>query len=266
MFVIKRNNTSEEVSFDKIYRRILFLKQEPYPLNHINVHAIAQNVIQELYDGVTTIQIDEHSAVTCANLCVKHYEYGILAGRIAINNHHKNTLTSFKDKMDALYLRKDADGVIYPLINTLFYKFVKKHQKQIEAYIDYSRDYLLDFFAFQTLEKSYLLRIDNQPIERPQDLFMRVAIGIHMPKDLSCIFKTYDLLSLRYFTHATPTLFNAGMTYPALASCFLLGSEDSIDGIYKTVKDCAMISKWSGGIGIHVSNWRGANCQHQHLG
>jgi ribonucleoside-diphosphate reductase alpha chain len=263
MFVIKRNHTSEEVSFDKIYRRIRFLTNEPFPLKNVNIHMIAQNVIQELYDGVSTIEIDTHSAIICANLCIKHYEYGILAGRIAINNHQKNTLTSFKDKMDQLYLRKDGSGQACPIIHTIFYKFVKKHQKRLEAYIDYSRDYLLDFFAFKTLERSYLLKIQNSIIERPQDLFMRVAIGIHMSSKsndvLDLIFETYDLLSLKYFTHATPTLFNAGLVRPALASCFLLGTDDSIEGIFKTVTDSAYISKWSGGIGIHISNWRGAD-------
>jgi len=260
MNFIKRNGTTEEVSFDKIYKRIKFLAKEPFPITNINIHMIAQHVIQGLYDHVRTTDIDVRSSIVCANLSIQHYEYGVLAGRIAINNHHKNTLTSFKDKVSKLYFRKDTFGTPCPIVNATFYKFVKKHQKAIEKYIDYTRDYYIDFFGFKTLEKSYLLRIEDDIIERPQDLFMRVSIFIHMTSkdtDLDKIFETYDLLSCKYFTHATPTLFNAGLIRPSLASCFLIGVEDSIEGIFKALKDCAHISKWSGGIGFHVSEIRG---------
>lgn len=264
MNVIKRNGVSEEVSFDKIHRRIRFLSLEPYELKHINTHTVAQHVIQGLYDGVRTTDIDIRSSIVCANLSIKHYEYGVLAGRISINNHHKNTLTGFKDKVSKLYFRKDVSGNPSPIVSAQFYKFVKKYQKQIENYIDYSRDYLIDFFGFKTLERSYLLKIvdgdQSEIIERPQDLFMRVAIFLHMTSKtnaLEKIFETYDLLSTKYFTHATPTLFNAGLTRPSLSSCFLLGMEDSLEGIFKTLSDCAQISKWSGGIGFHLSNLRG---------
>lgn len=263
MFVIKRNGNREEVVFDKIYKRIKYLVQEPYPLPGINIHSLAQNVIQGIYNEIHTEEIDAYSSNIAASLSVKHREYGILAGRIAVNNHHKNTLTSFKDKMDLLYLRKDINGEVCPLLDDKFYKFVKKNQKELEKHIDYSRDYLLDFFSFKTLEKSYLMKLDDKIVERPQDLWMRVSIFLHFnskswkSKDaLHRIFETYDLMSSKYFTHATPTLFNAGSIRPSCASCFLLGTSDSLEGICKTVQDCATISKWSGGIGFHFSNWR----------
>lgn len=260
MNVIKRNGNTEEVSFDKIYKRIKFLSLEPFELQKINIHTIAQHVIQGLYDGVRTTDIDLRSAIVCANLSIQNFEYGILAGRISINNHHKNTLTSFKDKVSRLYFRKDSSGNTCPIVSTSFYKFVKKHQKVIENYIDYSRDYLIDFFGFKTLEMSYLLKIDSEIIERPQDMFMRVAVFIHMnSKDnLNRIFETYDLLSNKLFTHATPTLFNSGLISPSLASCFLIGVDiDSLEAIFDALKNCALISKGSGGIGFHISGLRG---------
>ena len=262
MNVVKRNGTSEEVSFDKIYKRIKYLVAEPSVLSNINTHTIAQNVIQGLYDGMNTTEIDTYSANVSASLSVKNYEYGILTGRISLNNHQKNTLTGFKDKVDKLYLRKDHQGETCPIVSTNFYKYVKKNQKSIEQHIDYNKDYSFDFFGFKTLEKSYLLQIDGEIVERPQDLWMRVAIFIHMTKNWKCpktlekIFETYDLLSGKYFTHATPTLFNAGLVKPSLLSCFLVGTGDSLEEIMHTATDCANISKWSGGIGFHISNWR----------
>ena len=275
MFVVKRNGNSEEVNFNKIFQRLKYMSMEPYPLNEINIHSLTQTVIQGLYDQIKTQEIDIYSSNICASLSIQNYQYGTLAGRIIINNHHKNTLTSFKDKMDKLYMRRDCHGKICPLLDEKFYKFVEKNQKEIESHIDYSRDYMLDYFSFKTLEKSYLLKLGDQVIERPQDLFMRVAIFLHflpkLSKDkskviLERIFETYDLMSHKYFTHATPTLFNAGSIRPGMLSCFLLGTEDSIGGvgnsergnagIMKTASDCAQISKWSGGIGFHISNWR----------
>jgi ribonucleotide reductase alpha subunit len=266
MFVIKRNGSFEEVNFNKVVQRLKFISSEPFPLTEINVHTLAQTVIQGLHNNIQTRDIDIYSANMCASMSIKNHQYGVLAGRIIIHNHHKNTLTSFKDKMDKLYLRKDKHGNICPLLDEKFYKFVLKNQKEIENRIDYSRDFLLDYFSFKTLERSYLLKLDNEIIERPQDMFMRVAIFIHMnPKliskektrpTLERIFETYDLMSNKYFTHATPTLFNAGTNRPGMLSCFLLGTEDSLEGILKTVSDCAQISKWAGGIGFHISNWR----------
>jgi len=266
MFVIKRNGSFEEVNFNKVVQRLKFITSEPFPLPEINVHTLAQTVIQGLHNNIQTRDIDIYSANICASMSIKNHQYGILAGRIIIHNHHKNTLTSFKDKMDKLYLRKDKHGNICPLLDEKFYKFVLKNQKEIESHIDYSRDFLLDYFSFKTLERSYLLKLDQDIIERPQDMFMRVSIFIHMNPKINSkeknkpiierIFETYDLMSNKYFTHATPTLFNAGTNRPGMLSCFLLGTEDSIEGILKTVSDCAQISKWSGGIGFHISNWR----------
>jgi ribonucleoside-diphosphate reductase alpha chain len=262
MFVIKRKGTREEINFDKVNTRIKWLVNEPYELKNIKVSQLAQRVIQSLYDGIHTNEIDNYTANLSASLSIEHLEYNTLAGRIVINNCHKNTLSGFKDKMTKLYLRTDFNGKVCPLISDEFYKFVEKNQEFIEGKIDYSRDYLIDFFGFRTLEKGYLLKIDNI-IERPQDLYMRVAVFIHMnvdnykcPESLKNIFETYDMLSNKYFVHASPTLFNAGTVRPALASCFLLGTNDSLDGIMKTATDCAKISKWAGGIGFHFSDWR----------
>jgi ribonucleoside-diphosphate reductase alpha chain len=263
MFVTKRKGTREEVNFDKINQRIKWLVNEPSVLINVKATQLAQKVIQSLYDGMLTSEIDNYTANLSASLSIDHRDYATLSGRIVINNCHKNTLKSFKDKMNILYMRTDTNGKISPLIGDEFYKFVEKNQDSIESVIDYSRDYLVDFFGFRTLEKGYLLKINDQPVERPQDLFMRVAIFIHMdPIDyksktaLTKIFETYNLISQKYFIHATPTLFNAGSIKPALASCFLLGTEDSLEGIMKTATNCANISKWSGGIGFHFSNWR----------
>lgn len=265
MYVVKRNGTLEEVNFNKVVQRLKFITQEPYPLSEINVHTLAQTVIQGLHDHIRTRDIDIHSANICASMSIQNHQYGILAGRVIINNHHKNTLTSFKDKMDILYLRKDTHGNGCPLLDERFYKFILKNQREIENHIDYSRDFLLDYFSFKTLERSYLLKNNQEIVERPQDMFMRVAIFLHMnPKVskektrpiLERIFETYDLMSNKFFTHATPTLFNAGTIRPSLMSCFLLGTEDSLEGIMKTATDCAQISKWAGGIGFHLSNWR----------
>jgi ribonucleotide reductase alpha subunit len=265
MYVVKRNGSLEEVNFNKVVQRLKFITQEPYPLPDISVHTLAQTVIQGLHNHIHTRDIDIHSANICASMSIQNHQYGILAGRIIINNHHKNTLTSFKDKMDILYLRRDTHGNVCPLLDERFYKFVVKNQKDIESHIDYTRDFLLDYFSFKTLERSYLLKANREIVERPQDMFMRVAIYLHMnPKVskektrpiLERIFETYDLMSNKYFTHATPTLFNAGTNRPSLMSCFLLGTEDSLDGIMKTATDCAQISKWAGGIGFHISNWR----------
>lgn len=264
MFVIKRDESKQQVSFDKIYDRIQYLSSFMAPLKHINAHMVAQRVIRGLHDGVRTSEIDNQTAIICDSLSIQHYEYGVLAGRIAINNHHKNTLTSFKDKVDRLYFYRSEDGTSVPYVSTAFYKFIKRNQRQLEKYIDYNRDYLIDYFGFKTLFRAYLLRIPNGDsdtiIERPQDLFMRVAVAIHLQgkkTTMQDVYETYDLLSQKYLTHATPTLYNAGSPDGQLASCFLLNSEDSIAGIYKTLTDCAHISKWSGGIGVSVSDWRG---------
>lgn len=265
MFVIKRKGHREEINFDKIHMRIKWLVHEPYELKHVNASQLTQKVIQNLFDGISTSDIDNYTANLSASLSVENREYAILAGRIVINNCHKNTLSSFKDKMNKLYMRTDGSGKVCPLVSDAFYKFVEKNQIKIENKIDYARDYTVDFFGFRTLEKGYLLKLDEKIVERPQDLYMRVAIYIHMDPDnyksrkiLDNIFETYDLMSSKHFIHATPTLFNAGTINPALASCFLIGTEDSLEGIMNTATKCANISKLAGGIGFHFSNWRSA--------
>jgi ribonucleoside-diphosphate reductase alpha chain len=264
MFVTKRKGTVQEIDFEKINNRIKYITNDPTELSHIKTSQLAQTVIQSLYDGMNTSDIDNYTANIAASLSIEHRDYNILASRIVINNCHKNTLCGFKDKMNLLYLRTDKNGQICPLISDEFYKFIEKNQIFIEKNIDYSRDYLIDFFGYRTLEKGYLLKIDSNIIERPQDLFMRVSVFMHMnttdyksDKSLEKILETYNLMSQKYFIHATPTLFNAGTIRPALASCFLLGTEDSLEGIMKTATDCANISKWAGGIGFHFSNVRG---------
>ena len=263
MFVVKRNGDKQEVDFNKVNTRIKWLVNEPYELD-IKASELARDVIQNLHDGIHTSKIDDYTANLASTKSIEHRDYAILAGRIVINNCHKNTFNSFKDKMELLYMRKDGNGNVCPLIDANFYKFVEKNQNYIENIIQYDRDYYCDFFGFRTLEKGYLLRIGDKIIERPQDLYMRVSIAIHMDTSdykskmaLERIKETYDLMSEKYFIHATPTLFNAGTVNPALASCFLLGTEDSLQGIMKTATDCADISKKAGGIGFHLSNWRG---------
>ena len=263
MFVIKRNNKKQEFKFENIQKRISYLIKEPYKLNTINSSIIAQKVVSNLYDGIHTNEIDNYTANLAASLSINTPEYGVLAGRIVINNCHKNTLNSFKDKMYLLYSNKDKNNISSPIIKDTFYKFVEKNQTFIENTINYDRDYLIDFFGYKTLETSYLIKIKSDIVERPQDLFMRVAIAIHIDVSdykseyvLDKVRETYDLMSEKYFTHATPTLFNAGTVNQSLASCFLLGSSDSLTGIMDTASDIANISKFAGGVGIHVSNWR----------
>ena len=265
MFVIKRNGNVEAMDFEKIHKRINWLVKEPYVLEHVNGTELTQRVIQGLKNNIKTSDIDIYASDLSSSLGTNNLEYLTLAGRIAINNHHKNTLNSFKDKVALLYRKKNKKGENCPSINGHFYKYVMKNQTSIDKHIDYTRDYFIDFFGFKTLQKGYLLSDGSSIVERPQDLFMRVAIQLYIPREVSAfkeksilekIFEVYDMMSQQYYTHATPTLFNSGKNNSQLSSCFLLGTEDSGDGIMKTLSDCAKISKWSGGIGIHISNWR----------
>ena len=265
MSVIKRNNSREDINIDKIKSKIQYFTNFIYPLKNVNVEFMTNQVSQGLHDGVSTSDIDVYTARKCMELETTEFEYGILASRILINNHHKNTLTSFKDKMETLYRRKDHNGKSHPFLNKTFYKFVCTNQRFIEGTIDYTRDYLLDTFGFCTLEKQYINKIDGKFVERPQDLFMREAITLCMNPDdftdlkaLEEIALIYDLLSTQKFTYATPTLNNSGLLTQQLSSCFLLGTTDSLEGINKTLNDAAKISKYGGGIGIHVSNIRSA--------
>ena len=265
MLVVKRNGSKQEIDTSKIQSKIKFFSNYIYKLEKVDVDLITEQVKAGLHDGVSTSELDVYTARRCMELETSELQYGILASRILINNHHKNTLTSFKDKMEKLYRRVDSTGKSHPFLDKTFYKFVCTNQRQIESFIDYKRDYLLDTFGFCTLEKQYVNKIDGKYIERPQDLFMKEAIALCMNPDdfndekaLDEIHLLYDLLSTQKFTYATPTLNNSGMATQQLSSCFLLGTEDSLEKINKTLDDAAKISKYGGGIGIHVSNLRSA--------
>jgi ribonucleoside-diphosphate reductase alpha subunit len=221
------------------------------------VPLISQKVIQGVYPGVTTIELDELAAQTAASFATQHPDYGILAARIEVSNLHKMTETKFSKVMHAFhYYKHPKTGETAPLISEEVYNVIMANKDALNGYIIHDRDFEFDYFGFKTLEKSYLLKIDGKIAERPQHMLMRVAVGIHMD-DMDRVKETYDLLSQRFFTHATPTLFNAGTPNPQMSSCFLTCMKaDSIDGIYDTLKNCAIISKYAGGIGMSISNVR----------
>ena len=256
MLVIKRDGRRESVKFDKITARI---EKLCYGLNtqYVEPVEIAKKVINGIYDGVTTVELDNLAAETAATMTTKHPDYAILAARIAISNLHKVTSKSFSNTMKRLYTYVDPKtGENAALISKEVYGIIKKHAALLDSTIIYDRDYSYDYFGFKTLERSYLMKIDGKVIERPQHMLMRVAIGIHMD-DIEAAVETYNLLSQKWFTHATPTLFNAGTPKPQLSSCFLLQvKDDSIDGIYDTLKQCAKISQSAGGIGLSIHNVR----------
>ncbi|HEY4061420.1 MAG TPA: ribonucleoside-diphosphate reductase subunit alpha [Puia sp.] len=256
MFVIKRNTRSESVKFDKITARI---EKLCYGLDRrfVNSIDVAKKVIEGLYDGVTTTELDNLAAETAASLTVKHPDYALLASRIAVSNLHKNTIKSFSDTMKLLYECTDSKtGKWVPLLSDEVWGIIRQHAELLDSTIIYDRDYGFDYFGFKTLEKSYLLKVDGKVVERPQHMYMRVAIGIHQDNIEEAI-KTYHLMSERWFTHATPTLFNAGTPKPQMSSCFLLTmKDDSIDGIYDTLKQTAKISQSAGGIGLSIHNIR----------
>jgi ribonucleoside-diphosphate reductase alpha subunit len=254
MYVTKRDGQVEIVSFDKILRRIKTIGQEAGI--KLNYTSLAMKVIDQLYDKISTTKIDELTAEQCASMSSIHYDYGTLSSHITVSNHHKNTEASLVTVMQMLYNYQDKHDTHWPLITKELLETIESNQEEIDKRIDYTRDYIFDYFGFKTLERSYLMRIDGKVVERPQHMWMRVSFGIH-GNDVEGALRTYDLMSQKYFTHATPTLFNAGTPRPQLSSCFLLAMEnDSIDGIYNTLKDCALISKWAGGIGLHIHNVR----------
>ena len=256
MRVIKRDGTYEDVSFDKILRRVKKVGSEAIPPLTINYSHLVMKVIDQLYNNIQTHIIDELTAEQCASLCTKHTDYSTLASRIIVSNNHKNTENSFYKTMYKLYHFTDIHGNPAPLIAEKLWQIIQKHTETIESMIDYNRDYLFDYFGYKTLERAYLMQIHKKVVERPQHMWMRVAIAIH-GEDFDLVKETYDMLSQKYFIHATPTLFNAGTPRSQLSSCFLLSmEEDSIEGIYNTLKDCAKISKWAGGIGLHIHNIR----------
>ena len=257
MEVIKRDGSRERVKLDKILNRV---KKQCYGLNmdYIEPMEIAKKVIHGLYDGITSIELDTLAAETAAALTPTHPDYSILASRICVTSLHKRTPKSFSSVIEQLYNYVDPKtGLNAPMIADDVYEIIMNNSKDIDSQIIADRDLDYDYFGFKTLEKSYLLKIDGQPSERPQQMLMRVAIGIHK-NDLASAYKTYDLMSQGYFTHATPTLFNSGTRRPQLSSCFLVSmDDDSIQGIYKTLSDVAQISKNAGGIGLHIHNVRG---------
>jgi ribonucleoside-diphosphate reductase alpha chain len=256
MFVVKRNEKKESVKFDKITARI---EKLCYGLDRrfVNSIDVAKKVIEGLYDGVSTTELDNLAAETAASLTVKHPDYALLASRIAVSNLHKNTTKSFSATMQLLYECRDArSGKTAPLLAQDVWDIISSHAELLDSTIIYDRDYGFDYFGFKTLEKSYLLKVGGKPVERPQHMYMRVAIGIHKT-DIESAIRTYHLMSERWFTHATPTLFNAGTPKPQMSSCFLLTmKEDSIDGIYDTLKQTARISQSAGGIGLAIHNIR----------
>ena len=256
MQVVKRNGKKETVRYDKITSRI---KKLCYGLDakYIKPNQITQKVIQGVYDGVTTHELDELAAQTTAYMATQHPDFSVLAARISVSNLHKSTDKTFSDVVEKLHkhvhpkTKKPA-----ALISDETYATVQKHKDAINAAIVYDRDFEYDYFGFKTLERSYLMRLDGAIAERPQHMIMRVALGIH-GDDLAGALETYEMMSQKMFTHATPTLFNAGTPRPQLSSCFLLAmKEDSIEGIYDTLKRCACISKYAGGIGLSVHNIR----------
>ena len=262
MRVTKRNGKLQDVSFDKILERVKKLGHEAGVT--INYSALVMKVIDQLYDTIPATKIDELAAEQCASLSTNHPDYASLAARIIISNHQKNTDSSFFKVVDKLHTFRNIHDKNTPLVSNDLYTFANNFRDQIDAMIDYNRDYLLDYFGFKTLEKGYLFKVNEVVVERPQHMWMRVAIGIHydskcenMEECLALVKETYDLMSQKFFTHATPTLFNAGTPRPQLSSCYLIALEDdSIEGIYNTLSDCAQISKYSGGIGLHIHNIR----------
>jgi ribonucleoside-diphosphate reductase alpha subunit len=249
MNVIKRSGDFEHISFQKILVRIETLCGD---LPNIEVKPLIYKIIDQLHDNISTSKIDELTAQQCITLCTNHYEYGILANRILHSNYHKNTDKVFSNVMERLFN--------IGLLSDVYYGFVLKYKEVLDGWIVNERDLLIDYFGFKTLERAYLMKINGIPVERIQHMFMRVALTIHCNEysdNIDLVKESYDLMSQKYFIHASPTLFNAGTKSQQLSSCFLLATEDdSLDGIYSTLSDCAKISKWSGGIGLHVSNIR----------
>jgi ribonucleoside-diphosphate reductase alpha subunit len=256
MYVLKRNGKQEAVHFDKITSRVMKLSYG-LALKSDDIIEIAKKVIIGIYNGVPTTELDNLAAETAASFTTKHPDFAVLAARIAVSNLHKNTTKSFSETSTLLYNYIDTKtGEKAPLLADEIYHIIQQNADRLNAAIIYERDYHFDFFGFKTLEKSYLLKVNGKIVERPQHLFMRVAIGIHKT-DIDAAIETYNLMSEKWFIHATPTLFNAGTPKPQMSSCFLLSmKEDSIEGIYETLKNSALISQAAGGIGLNVHNIR----------
>ncbi|PXY44823.1 ribonucleoside-diphosphate reductase subunit alpha [Flavobacterium hydrophilum] len=255
MYVVKRDGHKEPVMFDKITERI---KKLCYGLNElVDPVKVAMRVIEGLYDGVSTSELDNLAAETAASMTIAHPDYAQLAARVAISNLHSNTKKSFSETMKDMYnYVNPRNGQDAPLLSDEVFKVIQENSAFLDSHIIYTRDFNYDYFGFKTLERSYLLKINGKIVERPQHMLMRVAVGIHLD-DLKSVIETYDLMSKKFFTHATPTLFNAGTPKPQMSSCFLLAmQDDSIDGIYDTLKQTAKISQSAGGIGLSIHNVR----------
>jgi len=255
MFVIKRDGSEQEVKFDAITKRIRVLC-DGLDSAYVDPVVVTQKVIEGFYNGIATSEVDTLAAETCAYMSQKHPDFSTLAARISVSNLHKNTSDSFSETCRSLRTFTDKQGRRAALLADDVWEFVSANAAALDAAVDYTRDFDYDFFGIKTLCKSYLLRVHGSIVERPQHMIMRVSCGIHTG-DLASAIETYDLMSRRMFTHATPTLFNAGTPKPQMSSCFLLKlKDDSIEGIYDTLKQCAQISKSAGGIGVAISNVR----------
>jgi ribonucleoside-diphosphate reductase alpha chain len=253
MRVLKRDGKYEHVSFDKVLRRITLLSEG---LSGVEPDEVAQKICARIYDGVKTTELDELTATTCSTMSTIHPNYATLAARVIISNLHKNTPDTFSEAVEILYHVKDVHGNKMPLVSDELYEIVQTYKTELDQKIQPERDYLFDYFGYKTLERSYLLKVDGKLVERPQYMWMRVSLGIH-GSDLEKVFDMYDSMSTREYTHATPTLFNAGTRHSQMSSCFLLEVKgDSVEGMYDSVKDCAMISKYAGGIGMNVHKIR----------
>ena len=253
MYVKKRDGRLELVAFEKVSERLRKVAEGL----HVNVTALAQKVLMQIVDGVKTSELDELAANLSISNVTVNPDYGVLASRIIISNHQKNSPDSFAEAMKILANTRDKNDKVCSVVSAELYEFSQANAELIESHINYERDFLLDFFGFKTLERAYLLRDSNRRIiERPQHMWMRVSLGLWL-NNIDRALETYHTMSQKLFTHATPTLFNAGCPRPQLSSCFLLAmDDDSIKGIYKTLQDCALISQYAGGIGLHIHNVR----------
>ena len=254
IYVLKRNNDEEEINYDKVLERLKKLASK-LKLN-VNCGQICMKIMEQTHNKIPSEKIDELCAEQAVSLSTVHYDYNKLASAICISNYHKKTPAKLIKTINSLYNFRDSNNVHSPIISKEIYEIVTRDHEIVEDMINYDRDYLVDYFGFKTLERAYLMRINNVIVERPQHMWMRVALQIHGNNFIE-VKKTYDLMSTLKYTHATPTLFNSGTLRPQLSSCYLLEMEnDSIDGIYDTLKECAQISKWAGGIGLHIHNIR----------
>ena len=255
MYVVKRDSRKEPVKFDKITARIVKMCYGLDPL--VSPEAVAMKVIEGIYDGVTTTDLDELAAEVAAAKTIDHPDYALLASRIAVSNLHKDTKKTFSDVMSDLYNYIDPKtGENAALLSEEVFGIIMDNKDRFDSNIIYDRDFRYDYFGFKTLTRSYLFKLNGKIVERPQQMLMRVSIGIHK-NDIESALKTYNLMSEGWFTHATPTLFNSGTPKPQMSSCFLLTTkEDSIDGIYDTLKSCAQISQSAGGIGLSIHDIR----------